>query len=169
MSIIDQINDICDLYKLKDNQGLRNIYCVNDYDIIPFIKLYLNCKEISSNSVHDGSGGVTITSISPETWFEKLLPHLIHNIRVVTSSRIFSLLSFSGNGISSISHECKSIKFESDEKLIDFLSMERNEDLAVYYICKYVDLSTLQPQWIISYYLITDPRIIRGRKIDSII
>jgi hypothetical protein len=165
MSIIDQINDLCETFK----DDTKSIYCVNDYDIIPFVKLYMNCKLISSATVHDGSGGVTITSISPETWFDKLLPYLVNNVRIVTNSRSFILFSFSEKGISSTSHECNSMRFESDEKIVDFLTLERNEDLVLYYICKYVDLSTLQPQWLISYYLVKDPKAIRNRKINSIL
>lgn len=166
--IIDQINDLCEL-------NVHNIHCVNEYDITPFAKLYLNCKYISSSSIHDGSGGLIITSISPETWFDKLLPYLIDSVKIVTDSRRFQLFSFqlfsfsNNDQIKVMAHECDIINFDSDEKIIDFLSTDRKEDLVIYYIAKYVNLSTLIPFWSVAYYLISNPKVIRDRKICSII
>ncbi len=165
MNLIKNLND-----SISITDSLRHqIYPLNEYDIIPIIKLYANCKEISSNSIHDGSGGLTMTSISPENWFLNILPSILYGTKIIVCSRIFTLLSISDDEMLSTTYECKSESFKSDSDLIEFISKDRNEDLAIYNICKYVDLSNLKPHWNINYELIGDKKSIRNRKINSII
>jgi hypothetical protein len=166
MNLIECLNEGVSYLKESKFQ----IYPLNDYDIIPIIKLYSNCKEISSISIHDGSGGLTMTSISPENWFVDILPSILEGASMVVCSRVFVLLSLSdtGNGMMSVLFECKSQSFRSDSDLKEFISRKRNEDLAIYNICKYVDLSNLSPHWNINYALVGDTKSIRNKKINSI-
>ncbi len=91
MNLIECLNEGVSYLKESKFQ----IYPLNDYNIIPIIKLYSNCKEISSISIHDGSGGLTMTSISPENWFVDILPSILEGASMVVCSRVFVLLSLS--------------------------------------------------------------------------
>lgn len=173
MEFVDGMNDLLkNLNWSESNNWSSNgpsIHWCNDYDITPFIKLYGNCKYMDFPS--NGSSGMVSSTISPELWFEGILPHLISSVKAVSTSRNFFLFSIVGDKFTSTSKECESVRFSTDQEMIDFLTEKGSSDgdLVLYCIRKFIDLVDIKTYWVVNYSMITSPKITRERKIKSII
>ena len=116
---------------------------------------------------NENNNNVMLATVTPEFWFDDLVPTILDNVSFITKLPGFQTVSLNGKDLVSQNWTCDKSEFQSIDSLKDFLVEKgRLSVFILYSIIQYVDLKTLKPSWFIRYKEIIDPQTIRDKKID---
>lgn len=139
------------------------LYKVDWIDLSALFVLYDNCQRMGN----ENNNNVMLATVTPEVWFDDLVPTILSNVSFVTKVPGFQTVSFNGKDLVAQTYTCDKSEFQSLDSLKDFLVEKgRLSVFILYSIIQYVDLKTLKPSWFIRYKEIIDPQTIRDKKID---
>lgn len=139
------------------------LYKVDNIDCSALFVLFENCHRMGNES----NNNVMMATVTPEVWFDDLVPTILSNVSFVTKLPSFQTISTEGKDLISAAYTVDSSEFSSINSLKDFLHEKGQLSILVLYtIIQYVDLKTLKPSWVIRYKEIIDPQTIRDKKID---
>ena len=139
------------------------LYKVEWIDLSALFILYENCQRMGN----ENNNNVMLATVTPEAWFDDLVPTILSNVSFITKVSGFQTISLNGKDLVYQDYACDKAEFESIELLKDFLIEKgRLSVLILYYVIQHVDLKTLKPSWFIRYKEIIDPQTIRDKKID---
>ena len=139
------------------------LYKVEWIDLSALFILYENCQRMGN----ENNNNVMLATVTPEAWFDDLVPTILDNVSFITKVSGFQTISLNGKDLVYQDYACDKAEFESIELLKDFLIEKgRLSVLILYYVIQHVDLKTLKPSWFIRYKEIIDPQTIRDKKID---
>ena len=139
------------------------LYKVEWIDLSALFILYENCQRMGN----ENNNNVMLATVTPEAWFDDLVPTILGNVSFITKVSGFQTISLNGKDLVYQDYACDKAEFESIELLKDFLIEKgRLSVLILYYVIQHVDLKTLKPSWFIRYKEIIDPQTIRDKKID---
>lgn len=156
------MSDFLDLLKSKD--GFSKVHPVHPLDISSMSYLYRNCLRMGEIS----NSNVETASISPSLWFEQIFESMHSNIKIVVDEPQFTIIFRKNNKTYSTMFICEPKRFDNDLSLVEFLE-RKFVHLAVFSICKFVDLSALKSYWEIKSCDIKSKEEIRDSKIDFFI
>ena len=138
-------------------------YKVEWIDLSALFILYENCQRMGN----ENNNNVMLATVTPEVWFDDLVPTILDNVSFITKLPTFQTFSLSDKDLLVQNYSCDKAEFQSIESLKDFLIEKgRLSVFILYTIIQYVDLKTLKPSWTIRYKEIIDPQTIRDKKID---
>jgi len=139
------------------------LYKVDPIDLSTLFILYENCNRMGNES----NNNVMIATVTPEAWFDDLVPTILNNVSFVTKLPSFQTISINGKDFIYSSYTCDKATFDSIDSLKEFLIQKgRLSVLIIYSIVQNVDLKSLNSFWLIRYKEIIDPQTIREKKID---
>lgn len=139
------------------------LYKLDSIDLSALFILYENCHRMGN----ENNNNVMLATVTPEAWFDDLVPTIISNVSFVTKLPSFQTISLNSKDLVSQSYNCDKAEFQSLELLKAFLIEKgRLSVLILYSVIQYVDLKTLKPSWFIRYKEIIDTQTIRDKKID---
>ena len=139
------------------------LYKVEWIDLSALFVLYDNCQRMGN----ENNNNVMLATVTPEVWFDDLVPTILSNVSFVTKVPGFQIISLNGKDLVAQAYTCDKSEFQSLDSLKDFLVEKgRLSVFILYSIIQYVDLKTLKPSWFIRYKEIIDPQTIRDKKID---
>ena len=139
------------------------LYKVDSIDLSALFILYENCNRMGNES----NNNVMIATVTPEAWFDDLVPTILNNVSFVTKLTSFQTISINGKDFINSSYTCDKATFDSVDSLKEFLIQKgRLSVLIIYSIIQNVDLKSLNSFWLIRYKEIIDPQTIRDKKID---
>ena len=139
------------------------LYKVEWIDLSALFVLYDNCQRMGN----ENNNNVMLATVTPEFWFDDLVPTILDNVSFITKLPGFQTVSLNGKDLVSQNWTCDKSEFQSIDSLQDFLVEKgRLSVFILYSIIQYVDLKTLKPSWFIRYKEIIDPQTIRDKKID---
>jgi len=139
------------------------LYKVEWIDLSALFILYENCQRMGN----ENNNNVMLATVTPEVWFDDLVPTILDNVSFITKLPTFQTFSLSDKDLLVQNYSCDKAEFQSIESLKDFLIEKgRLSVFILYTIIQYVDLKTLKPSWTIRYKEIIDPQTIRDKKID---
>ena len=142
---------------------LITLYKVEWIDLSALFILYENCQRMGN----ENNNNVMLATVTPEVWFDDLVPTILDNVSFITKLPTFQTFSLSDKDLLVQNYSCDKAEFQSIESLKDFLIEKgRLSVFILYTIIQYVDLKTLKPSWTIRYKEIIDPQTIRDKKID---
>lgn len=139
------------------------LYKVDSIDISALFILYENSQRMGNES----NNNVMMATVTPEVWFDDLVPTILSSVSFITKLPNFQTISVSNKDLMAQTYSCDKEEFDSLNSLKDFLN-ERGtlSVLVVYSVIQYVDLKTLKPSWFLRYKEIIDPQAIRDKKIN---
>jgi hypothetical protein len=139
------------------------LYKVDSIDISALFILYENSQRMGNES----NNNVMMATVTPEVWFDDLVPTILSSVSFITKLPNFQTISVSNKDLMAQTYACDKEEFDSLNSLKDFLN-ERGtlSVLVVYSVIQYVDLKTLKPSWFLRYKEIIDPQAIRDKKIN---
>lgn len=139
------------------------LYKVDSIDLSALFILHENCHRMGN----ENNNNVMLATVTPEVWFDDLVPTILNNVSFVTKFPSFQTISLNGKDLVTQTYACDAAEFQSLDSLKDFLVEKgRLSVLILYSVIQYVDLKTLKPSWFIRYKEIIDPQTIRDKKID---
>lgn len=148
----------------KENKSDKiSLYKVENIDLSALFVLYENCHRMGN----ENNNNVMSATVTPDIWFDDLVPTILNNVSFVTKFPVFQTISLSGKDLIQQNYNCDRDEFQSIELLKDFLIEKgRLSVFIIYSIVQYVDLTTLNKYWALRYKEIIDPQTIRDKKID---
>ena len=140
-----------------------SLYKVDSTDVSSLFILYENCHRMGN----ENNNNVMLATVTPEVWFDDLVPTILDNVSFITKFQGFQAISLNGKDFLNSSYICDKATFDSIESLKDFLIQKGQLSVLILYcIIQNVDLKSLNSFWSIRYKEIIDTQKIRDKKID---
>jgi len=154
--------------KIFDNNKEEpiTVYINDDIDFTSLKILYENCIRVGS----DENLNITIATIHPSLWFGEIFEYIQKTVKIVTKLPSFRLIKIENNQLVYFDRLVKTLNFNSDAELKTFFEEDcKYKSLAMFSICKYLDVTNLSVIWRVKCVDITTKEEIRDKKLDSII
>jgi hypothetical protein len=152
--------------KIFDSKEDVSVYVNDDIDFTALKVLYDNCIRIGSSD----NSNITVATVHPSLWFGELFEYIQKSVKIVPKMPTFQLMKIENNQLVSYSKCVETREFHSDEELKKFFEEDcKYKSLAMFSICKYLDMTNLSTTWTIRCVDITTKQEVRDRKLDSII
>lgn len=154
-----------DVNIFDSNQDI-SVYINDDIDFTALKILYDNCLRVGSS----GNSNLTIATVHPSLWFGEIFEHIQKAVKLVSKLPTFKLMMIENDQVSQTEYFTETRRFESDEELRYFLIEDcKYKSLALFSICKYLDMKTLLMTWVLRCVDVSTKDSIRDKKLDSII
>jgi hypothetical protein len=117
------------------------LYKVDSIDLSALFILHENCHRMGN----ENNNNVMLATVTPEVWFDDLVPTILSNVSFITKLPGFQTVSLNGKDLVSQNWTCDKSEFQSIDSLKDFLVEKgRLSVFILYSIIQYVDLKTLK-------------------------
>ena len=138
----------------------------DDIDFTALKILYDNCIRVGTSD----NSNITVATVHPSLWFGELFEYIQKSVKVVPKGPTFQLMKIENNQLVAYNHAVETIQFYSDVELKKFFEEEcKYKSLALFSICKYLDMTNLSTTWRIRCVNVITKEEVRDRKLDSII
>ena len=152
--------------KIFDSKEDISVYVNDDIDFTALKVLYDNCIRIGSSD----NSNITVATVHPSLWFGDLFEYIQKSVKIVPKGPAFQLMKIENNQLVSYNKNVETKNFYSDIELKKFFEEDcKYKSLALFSICKYLDMTNLSTTWTIRCVDITTKQEVRDRKLDSII
>lgn len=152
--------------KIFDSKEDISVYVNDDIDFTALKVLYDNCIRIGSSD----NSNITVATVHPSLWFGDLFEYIQKSVKLVPKGPSFQLMKIENNQLVSYNKNVETKNFYSDIELKKFFEEDcKYKSLALFSICKYLDMTNLSTTWTIRCVDITTKQEVRDRKLDSII
>jgi len=152
--------------KIFDSKEDVSVYVNDDIDFTALKVLYDNCIRIGSSD----NSNITVATVHPSLWFGDLFEYIQKSVKIVPKGPAFQLMKIENNQLVSYNKNVETKNFYSDIELKKFFEEDcKYKSLALFSICKYLDMTNLSTTWTIRCVDITTKQEVRDRKLDSII
>ena len=152
--------------KIFDSKEEVSVYVNDDIDFTALKVLYDNCLRVGSSD----NLNITVATVHPSLWFGELFEYIQKSVKLVPKGPAFQLMKIENNQLFSYNKLVETMEFHSDEELKKFFEEDcRYKSLALFSICKYLDMTNLSISWRIRCVDILTKEEMRDKKLDSII
>ena len=152
--------------KIFDSKEDVSVYVNDDIDFTALKILYDNCLRVGTSD----NSNITVATVHPSLWFGELFEYIQKSVKLVTKVPVFQLVKIEENQLVAYNKCVETIEFHSDIELKEFFEEEcKYKSLAIFSICKYLDMINLSTTWRIRCVNVLTKEEIRDRKLDSII
>ena len=152
--------------KIFDSKEDVSVYVNDDIDFTALKVLYDNCLRVGSSD----NLNITVATVHPSLWFGELFEYIQKSVKLVPKGPAFQLMKIENNQLFSYNKLVETMEFHSDEELKKFFEEDcRYKSLALFSICKYLDMTNLSITWRIRCVDILTKEEMRDKKLDSII
>ena len=152
--------------KIFDSKEDVSVYVNDDIDFTALKVLYDNCIRIGSSD----NSNITVATVHPSLWFGELFEYIQKSVKLVPKGPAFQLMKIENNQLVSYNKTVETKNFYSDIELKKFFEEDcKYKSVALFSICKYLDMTNLSTTWTIRCVDITTKQEVRDRKLDSII
>ena len=152
--------------KIFDSKEEVSVYVNDDIDFTALKILYDNCLRVGSSD----NLNITVATVHPSLWFGELFEYIQKSVKLVPKGPAFQLMKIENNQLFSYNKLVETMEFHSDEELKKFFEEDcRYKSLALFSICKYLDMTNLSITWRIRCVDILTKEEMRDKKLDSII
>jgi hypothetical protein len=152
--------------KIFDSKEDVSVYVNDDIDFTSLKILYDNCLRVGTSD----NSNITVATVHPSLWFGELFEYIQKSVKVVSKAPVFQLMRIENNQLVAYNHAVETIEFYSDGDLKKFFEEDcKYKSLAIFSICKYLDMTNLSTTWRIRCVDILTKEEVRDRKLDSII
>lgn len=152
--------------KIFDSKEDVSVYVNDDIDFTALKVLYDNCLRVGSSD----NLNITVATVHPSLWFGELFEYIQKSVKIVPKGPAFQLMKIENNQLVSYNKTVETNNFYSDIELKKFFEEDcKYKSLALFSICKYLDMTNLSTTWTIRCVDITTKQEVRDRKLDSII
>ncbi len=139
-----------------------SVYLIDPIDISSLKILYENSKRMGHDNIN-----VKNASLDLEIWFPELIEKIINYIKLISKGPNFILYKIEGNNVVSRAYVVRDKRFETDIDLIAYFSeLSKFQDIALFSITKYADLTTLSTYFIVRFIEILQKDEVRDMKLD---
>ena len=152
--------------RIFDSKEDVSVYVNDDIDFTALKILYDNCIRVGSSD----NSNIVVATVHPSLWFGELFEYIQKSVKVVPKGPVFQLMKIENNQLVAYNHAVETIEFYSDVELKKFFEEEcKYKSLALFSICKYLDMTNLSTTWRIRCVNVITKEEVRDRKLDSII
>jgi hypothetical protein len=152
--------------KIFDSKEEVSVYVNDDIDFTALKILYDNCLRVGSSD----NLNITIATVHPSLWFGELFEYIQKSVKLVPKGPMFQLMKIEDNQLISNTYSVGTLEFKSDEELKKFFEEDcKYKSLAMFSICKYLDMTNLSISWRIRCVNVLTKEEVRDKKLDSII
>ena len=152
--------------KIFDSKEEVSVYVNDDIDFTALKVLYDNCLRVGSSD----NLNITVATVHPSLWFGELFEYIQKSVKLVPKGPAFQLMKIENNQLFSYNKLVETMEFHSDEELKKFFEEDcRYKSLALFSICKYLDMTNLSISWRIRCVNVLTKEEVRDKKLDSII
>lgn len=152
--------------RIFDSKEDVSVYVNDDIDFTALKILYDNCIRVGTSD----NSNITVATVHPSLWFGELFEYIQKSVKVVPKGPTFQLMKIENNQLVAYNHAVETIQFYSDVELKKFFEEEcKYKSLALFSICKYLDMTNLSTTWRIRCVNVITKEEVRDRKLDSII
>ena len=152
--------------KIFDSKEEVSVYVNDDIDFTALKILYDNCLRVGSSD----NLNITVATVHPSLWFGELFEYIQKSVKLVPKGPAFQLMKIENNQLFSYNKFVETMEFHSDEELKKFFEEDcKYKSLALFSICKYLDMTNLSISWRIRCVDILTKEEMRDKKLDSII
>ena len=152
--------------KIFDSKEEVSVYVNDDIDFTSLKILYDNCLRVGSSD----NLNITVATVHPSLWFGELFEYIQKSVKLVPKVPAFQLMKIENNQLFSYNKLVETMEFHSDEELKKFFEEDcKYKSLAMFSICKYLDMTNLSISWRIRCVDILTKEEMRDKKLDSII
>lgn len=152
--------------RIFDSKEDVSVYVNDDIDFTSLKILYDNCIRVGSSD----NSNIVVATVHPSLWFGELFEYIQKSVKVVPKGPAFQLMKIENNQLVAYNHVVETIEFYSDVELKKFFEEEcKYKSLALFSICKYLDMTNLSTTWRIRCVNVITKEEVRDRKLDSII
>ena len=152
--------------KIFDSKEEVSVYVNDDIDFTALKVLYDNCLRVGSSD----NLNITVATVHPSLWFGELFEYIQKSVKLVPKGPAFQLMKIENNQLFSYNKLVETMEFHSDEELKKFFEEDcRYKSLALFSICKYLDMRNLSISWRIRCVNVVTKQEVRDKKLDSII
>ena len=152
--------------RIFDSKEDVSVYVNDDIDFTALKILYDNCIRVGSSD----NSNIVIATVHPSLWFGELFEYIQKSVKVVPKGPVFQLMKIENNQLVAYNHAVETMEFYSDIELKKFFEEEcKYKSLALFSICKYLDMTNLSTTWRIRCVNVLTKEEVRDRKLDSII
>ena len=152
--------------KIFDSKEEVSVYVNDDIDFTALKVLYDNCIRIGSSD----NSNITVATVHPSLWFGELFEYIQKSVKLVPKGPAFQLMKIENNQLVSYNKTVETKNFYSDIELKKFFEEDcKYKSVALFSICKYLDMTNLSISWRIRCVDILTKEEMRDKKLDSII
>ena len=152
--------------KIFDSKEEVSVYVNDDIDFTSLKILYDNCLRVGSSD----NLNITVATVHPSLWFGELFEYIQKSVKLVPKGPVFQLMKIENNQLISNNYSVETLEFNSDEDLKKFFEKDcKYKSLAMFSICKYLDMTNLSISWRIRCVNVLTKEEVRDKKLDSII
>ena len=152
--------------KIFDSKEDVSVYVNDDLDFTALKVLYDNCLRVGSSD----NLNITVATVHPSLWFGELFEYIQKSVKLVPKGPAFQLMKIENNQLISNNYLVETLEFNSDEDLKKFFEEDcKYKSLAMFSICKYLDMTNLSISWRIRCVDVLTKQEVRDKKLDSII
>jgi hypothetical protein len=152
--------------KIFDSKEEVSVYVNDDIDFTALKVLYDNCIRIGSSD----NSNITVATVHPSLWFGELFEYIQKSVKLVPKGTSFQLMKIEDNQLVAYNYSVETLEFNSDEDLKKFFEEDcKYKSLAMFSICKYLDMTNLSISWRIRCVNVVTKQEVRDKKLDSII
>ena len=152
--------------RIFDSKEDVSVYVNDDIDFTALKILYDNCIRVGSSD----NSNIVVATVHPSLWFGELFEYIQKSVKVVPKGPVFQLMKIENNQLVAYNHAVETMEFYSDIELKKFFEEEcKYKSLALFSICKYLDMTNLSTTWRIRCVNVLTKEEVRDRKLDSII
>jgi hypothetical protein len=152
--------------KIFDSKEDVSVYVNDDIDFTALKLLYDNCLRVGSSD----NSNITVATVHPSLWFGDLFEYIQKSVKVVPKGPSFQLIKIENNQLVYYNKNVETKNFYSDIELKKFFEEDCiYKSLALFSICKYLDMTNLSTTWTIRCVDILTKEEMRDKKLDSII
>ena len=152
--------------KIFDSKEDVSVYVNDDIDFTSLKILYDNCLRVGTSD----NSNITVATVHPSLWFGELFEYIQKSVKLVPKGPTFQLMKIEDNQLISNTYSVGTLEFKSDEELKKFFEEDcKYKSLAMFSICKYLDMTNLSISWRIRCVNVLTKEEVRDKKLDSII
>ena len=152
--------------KIFDSKEEVSVYVNDDIDFTALKILYDNCLRVGSSD----NLNITVATVHPSLWFGELFEYIQKSVKLVPKIPTFQLMKIEDNQLVAYNYSVETLEFNSDEDLKKFFEEDcKYKSLAMFSICKYLDMTNLSISWRIRCVNVLTKQEVRDKKLDSII
>ena len=152
--------------KIFDSKEDVSVYVNDDIDFTSLKILYDNCLRVGSSD----NLNITVATVHPSLWFGELFEYIQKSVKLVPKVPTFQLIKIENNQLVSYNKTVETKNFYSDIELKKFFEEDcKYKSLAIFSICKYLDMTNLSISWRIRCVNVLTKQEVRDKKLDSII
>jgi hypothetical protein len=152
--------------KIFDSKEDVSVYVNDDIDFTSLKILYDNCLRVGTSD----NSNITVATVHPSLWFGELFEYIQKSVKLVPKGPSFQLMKIEDNQLFAYNYSVKTLEFNSDEDLKKFFEEDcKYKSLAMFSICKYLDMTNLSISWRIRCVNVLTKEEVRDKKLDSII